>query len=113
MAAVWMAIDRALRAVIGAQGAAAIYTRSLHLAAREHLWLLDVWREGDRKIDIALLRAEMAKRDVDEAASAAQSLLQTFDQLFANLIGASLMDQLLRSVFEERWGEAPNERCKS
>ena len=36
----WQAIDSALAPVIGRRGIAALYKRSLHLAARSHPWLL-------------------------------------------------------------------------
>lgn len=109
MAAAWMALEKALCAVIGAQGAAALYTRSLYLAARHHVWLLDVWKDGDRKVDPTRLRDAMAQQNVDEAAAAAQALLQTFARLFSNLIGESLMERLLLPVYEEPWHEAPDE----
>lgn len=109
MAVAWVAIEKALRSVIGAQGAAALYTRSLHVAARQHIWLLDVWADGDRKVDLTRLREEMAKQNIDEAAAAGQVLLQTFDRLLSNLIGESLMNQLLLPVYEMPWHEASKE----
>ncbi|MEO5733558.1 MAG: hypothetical protein ABIN96_04765 [Rubrivivax sp.] len=109
MAVAWMAIERTLRAVVGAPGAAALYTRSLYLAARQHAWLLDVWADGDRKVDVTRLRVEMAKRNIDEAVAAGQFLLRTFDRLLSGLIGESLMEQLLLPVYEEPWHNAPDE----
>lgn len=109
MAAVWIDIDQALRAVIGTQGAAAIYTRSLLLAAREHAWLLDAWSDDDRQLDVTRLKAEMAKRDVAEAAAAGRALLHTFNRLISSLIGEPLTEQILRSVYDEPRGDALDE----
>lgn len=50
-------------------------------------------------VDLAALKAILAQQD-SETATAGGALLQTFYELLASLVGPSLTERLLRSVWE-------------
>lgn len=92
-------VDTALRPVIGQQGVAALYKRSLFLNARTYPWLADIYEGVKTAIDFAALKALLSKQSGADAAASGGALLQTFYDLLATLIGLSLTEQLLRSVW--------------
>lgn len=94
----WEHIQTALAPVIGQRGVAALYKRSLHLAAKAHPWLAAAQGSSPGE-DFALLRAESAKRSSAEAATAGAALLLSFHELVGSLIGPSLSGQLLGEVW--------------
>ena len=102
----WDEIDVALTPIIGQQGVAALYKRSVHLAARAHPWLAVVL-EGSGKgsaisdavVDLDALKNAFQPQDVTEAKSAAEAILRNFFELLTNLIGSSLTERLLHSVW--------------
>lgn len=92
-------IDEELTPVIGQRGVAALYKRALHLATQAHPWL-PVAQEGIRAaMDLGALTTGLAQRESPDAAAAGAALLQTFHELLARLIGASLTERLLRPVW--------------
>jgi hypothetical protein len=93
------AIDTALAPIIGHRGVAALYKRSLHLAARSHVWLASPQEGVPNSIDLEALTSVLAQRSSAEAAAAGGQLLQTFHDLLTTLIGPSLTEQLLRSAW--------------
>ncbi|HSI60036.1 MAG TPA: hypothetical protein VLA16_20935, partial [Ideonella sp.] len=96
--ATWQRIDATLAPVIGPRGVAALFKRSLFLAAPSHAWL-DVAQEGVRPaLDLTELRGALARQSAAEAAAGSALLLATFATLLASLIGASLTERLLRPV---------------
>ncbi|MES2717055.1 MAG: hypothetical protein V4795_14895 [Pseudomonadota bacterium] len=100
-AAIWLEVHAALSPIIGPRGVAALGQRSLHLASVEHPWLAARQPGGPAGLDAALLVALLAQASSnDEAAAAGSSFLQTFRALLSSLIGSSLTERLLRSV----WG---------
>lgn len=103
VAAVWREVDLALHPIIGHRGVLALYNRSLKLAAARHPWLADAHPGALAAIDASALRAALARQPAAEARAAGEALLQGFRDLLASLIGASLTDRLLGSV----WGPAP------
>lgn len=103
VAAVWSDIDQALHPIIGQRGVLALYNRSLKLAAARHPWLADGHPGALAAIDASALHAALARQQPAEALAAGQALLVGFRELLSSLIGASLTDRLLGSV----WGPAP------
>lgn len=97
MAATWYEVDAALAPIIGSNAVAALYKRSLYLAGRTHPWLAGAHEEV-QVLDVAVLKALVARQASDEAAIGSRALLQTFDQLLVSLIGPSLTERLLRSA---------------
>ncbi len=94
-------IDIALSPIIGARGVAALCKRSLHIAAQTHLWLVGSNEDLQAALDHSTLRAAVAGQDSTEAAAGAQFLLQTFCVVLGQLVGDSLTERMLRSVWKD------------
>ncbi|NPC56335.1 hypothetical protein [Caenimonas soli] len=98
----WQAIDAALAPIIGNLGVAALYHRSLFLSLKAHPWL-DHQRSPD-VLDLPALRAALlAARDPAEVPEASATLLRTFMELLASLVGAPLAERLLGPL----WAPSP------
>jgi hypothetical protein len=97
--AIWLEIDQALHPIIGRRGVAALYNRSLHLTAVAHPWLAIDQPAAPAAVDPSGLRAALVKQPACEAAVGGSAIIQTFHELLASLVGASLTDRLLRSVW--------------
>ena len=92
-------IDAALAPILGRRGVDALFRRSLHLTGRRHRWLAATI-EGDQAIfNVGALKSSLALQTSSEAASGGLLLLKTFNDLLVNLIGPSLTERLLRSVW--------------
>ena len=98
--ALWLELEVVLSPIIGPQGVTALGQRSLHLASVEYTWLAARQPGGPARLDAALLVSLLAQRSSDEAAAAGDTFLQTLRALLSSLIGASLTERLLRTV----WG---------
>jgi hypothetical protein len=96
----WKKIDAALAPIIGKGSVAVLYLRSLHLIDPAHPWLADMHQGVETTIDLAALKSILARQDSETAAAAGGALLQTFYELLASLVGPSLTERLLRSVWE-------------
>jgi hypothetical protein len=94
----WRAVDAALSPIIGQRGVAALYKRSLHLVRTQHPWLAAVHEETRQPGDFAPLHAALARQPGLAAVAAHEALLQTYRDILAQLIGASLTERLLRSI---------------
>lgn len=93
----WQAIEAELWPIVGKAGVAALFQRSLLLAARAHPCLpSDSAADGD----IKQLQAILARQPADVAADAGGALLQAFHDLLATLVGPSLAGRLLGSVWD-------------
>jgi hypothetical protein len=99
--AVWYDIISALKSIIGRQGVAALYDRSVVLTARTYPWLGSSRSGSDHSVDLDDLRAVIAQQNTDDAAAGSGELLQTFYEVLASLIGPALCEQLLASVRED------------
>jgi hypothetical protein len=93
-------IDAALTPIVGRLGAAALINRSLGLTARTYHWIAAV-AEGSNPmaVDVAALESALARQTSAEAAASSVLFLKTFNGMLINLIGASLTERLLRSVW--------------
>jgi hypothetical protein len=100
--AVWKQVEDVLTPIIGQRGVAALYRRSLYLAARDHPWLarLQLQEADPPAVDVAALRSALAQQDPDAAAAGGGALLQTFHELLASLVGPSLTGRLLATAWE-------------
>ena len=97
--AIWHEIDDALTPIVGPQGVVALYRRSLHLTVAAHPWV-ESGPEGARAaLDPAAFKAVLAQRSSAEAGAGASAFLQTFHELLASLVGPSLTERRLRSVW--------------
>jgi len=97
--ALWRDIDEALHPVIGRQGVAALYTRSLKAASAKFPWLAQAQPDALRAVDPAALRGAIAGQTAAEAGAACVEMFNAFHELLASLVGAALTDRLLRSVW--------------
>lgn len=94
----WNALHSALAPVIGARGVQALYRRSLYLTRDNHS-CFDDGREAGEPGDFVGLRAALAQQTTAVAAAGHAALLHNFLGLLTNLIGESLTERLLRSVW--------------
>jgi len=99
-ASTWSALDTALSPIIGQRGFAALYKRSLQLTRPQFAWLADVQDGVSPVADFSMLSTALAEQEGPTAVAASVALLETFYDLLTNLIGRSLTDRLLRSVWE-------------
>ena len=97
--AIWLEIDQALHPIIGHRGVAALYNRSLHLTAVAYPWLAIDQPAIPAAVDPAGLRSALVQQAAAEAAAGGSALFLRFHELLASLVGASLTDRLLRSVW--------------
>ena len=99
IAAVWQEIDQALHPIIGHRGVAALYSRSLNLTAVTYPWLAIDQPAVPAAIDPSGLRSALVQQTAAGAAAGGNALFHTFHDLLASLVGTSLTDRLLRSVW--------------
>lgn len=97
--AIWAEIDDTLTPILGPRGVAALYKRSLHLAATAHPWLAAPDEGEPPAVGPAALKSALVRRSGSAAAEGAGAFLLTFHELLASLVGASLTERLLRSVW--------------
>lgn len=99
--AAWHDLDLSLSPVLGRRGVAALYKRCLHLNTVAYPWLAQVREAAHASlaIDVAPLRAMLGERSEAEAAETGAALIHTFTELLSTLIGASLSERLLDSVW--------------
>lgn len=99
--AAWRAIDFALVPIIGQRGVAALYRRSVHLTQRAHPCLAGLISGIQPMLDPEPLRSAMAQQSAGTAAAIGGEILQTFYELLSMLVGPSLTERLLRSVWAD------------
>ena len=98
----WQAVERALIPIVGVRGVAALFNRSLRLAAEAgHPWLDPRRAEPGSRVDAPALQARLAQRGSAEALAGGDALLKSFDSLLASLVGESLTERLLGAVWSQ------------
>ena len=105
--AIWLEIEQALHPIIGHRGVAALCNRSLHLTAAAYPWLAIDQPGVPAAVDPSALRAALVQQAAAEAAAGGSALFHSFHELLASLVGASLTDRLLRSVWTRTSGDSP------
>jgi hypothetical protein len=98
--AIWEEIDDALTPIVGPLGLVALYRRTVHLVAAQHPWMAGRDEGVLTDTDPAVLKSVLARRSSAEAEAGGNAFLNTFHELLASLIGASLTARLLRSAWE-------------
>ena len=91
----WRQMAARLAPVIGAKGVDSLFHRSLHLTSATFRWLEIAEDHGDNSDVLASLSVCLASRETDAAAEAGYTLLVTFTELLATMIGESLTERLL------------------
>jgi hypothetical protein len=99
--ATWQAVDAALSPIIGHVGVAAMYKRSVYLNTAVHPWLSGTRQGVHAGMDLASLKSVLEEQSNFAAAAGGDALLQTFIELLTTLVGPSLTERLLRSVWAE------------
>ena len=97
--AIWLEIDQALHPIIGHRGMAALYNRSLHLTAVGYPWLAIDQPGFPAAVDPSALRSALVQQTAAQVAVGSSALFHAFHELLASLVGTSLTDRLLRSVW--------------
>ena len=97
--ALWRGMSDALSPIIGQSGLAALYQRSIYLTGVDHRCLQGAGELAAAPDSFAPLRAALAPLSGTEAARVASALAYTFRDLVAQLIGGSLSERLLQSVW--------------
>jgi hypothetical protein len=92
-------IDKALTPIIGQRGLEALLKRSLHLACATQAWLAVGSEAFDLKADLTELMAALSMQTPELAARGGGLFLEQFHQLLTALVGPSLTERLLRSVW--------------
>ncbi len=98
---IWRDVDVALSPIIGQPGVAALYKRSLYLTLVDHPFLVTAYEGSVRAGDFVGLETALSQQTPTEALAAIISLLITFHDLLTHLIGGSLFERLLRSVWDK------------
>jgi len=112
LVAVWQEIDAALTPIIGQLGVAALCKRSLFVTASRHAWLAGAHESVSARVDLDALKAIFVQQGSPEAAIVGAALLQTLYELLTTLVGASLTERLLRSVWTNASGAPPAQDFK-
>lgn len=97
----WQAIEAALAPIIGDVGVAALYHRSLYLSRAAHPWLDHERSPGVPQMDLPALKALLAGREAAEVTQASATLIGTFMNLLASLVGVSLAKRLLGPLWAQ------------
>lgn len=97
--ALWRGISDALSPIIGPAGIVALYQRSVFLTRGRHPSLHDAGVLASAPDEFAPLRAALLPLSGVDAAHTAAALVHTFRDLLTHLIGDSLTERLLRSVW--------------
>jgi hypothetical protein len=87
-----------LAVVLGERGVDVLFRRSVHLASA-HFSFLAIRGEDGAEVALARLGEVLSRQERTVAAEASYTLLVTFTELLATLIGESLTETLLSSVW--------------
>lgn len=98
-------INGALAPTIGQPSVTLLFTRSLGQIASAHPWLAEAHGSTRADLDIAALSSVLARQSSADAAAGGYAFLETFYELLVGLVGLSLTERLLRSV----WANHSNE----
>ena len=96
---IWSEAAFALTPILGQEGVAALFKRSLFLSASTYAWLAITPTDDKKSIDLDALKALIANRTAEEATAGSSALFLQFYGLLTNLIGLSLADRILESAW--------------
>lgn len=105
--ALWTDIETALQPIVGRRGVAALFMRTLHLAAARHPWLAPLKAGNDDAVDLGRLTAILAAQTPAQASEAGNALFRIFSELLVTLIGAPLSERLLLAAWSNSSSAAP------
>lgn len=102
-------MDTALTPIIGHQGVAALYRRSLHVCISGHPRLTGIYDNVQSSLDLAALQAVLVEQSEADALFFGEALLSTFYELLTTLIGPPLTARLLRDVWGPSSSNTPSQ----
>ncbi|MDP9784393.1 hypothetical protein [Pseudomonas fluorescens] len=102
-------IEAALTPVIGQQGVAALYRRSLHLCGAAHPRLTSTCDKVQPGQVLTALKSVLVEQSEADALFFGEMLLTIFYELLTTLIGPSLTARLLRGVWEPSLSDTPSQ----
>lgn len=103
----WREIERELTPIVGTRGVAALSSRAVYLAGREHSWLLAARDAGQSDFELARLRSSIVAIEAKVAIDGSVDLLRIFQELLTSMVGAALTERLLSPV----WHSSPGGRA--
>ena len=106
-AAAWRLVAVQLAPVIGARGLDVLFSRALYQTSTTFPWLAFAVDRGGSASPLPSLMVCLADQHTSTAAEASYTLLLTFTELLATLIGESLTTRLLAPVWA---GPVPSEQ---
>lgn len=92
-------MDASLAPIIGQQGVAALYRRSLHLCVSTHPRLASIYDNVLVTADLIALKSLLVEQNETDTLFFGEALLTTFYELLVKLIGPSLTARLLADVW--------------
>ena len=103
-----MDIESALQPIVGRRGVAALFKRTVHLAAAQYPWLAPLKEDSDdTATTVDQLKAAFAAQPAPLAAEAGSVLFASFRELLTSLIGAGLSERLLQTAWSKSASAAP------
>jgi hypothetical protein len=105
--AMWLEIAAALTPIIGQRGLEALFRRSLQLMLASPAGLAIVPAPVGASLDPPAWQTLLVQQEASAALAAASIFLQTFYGLLTSLVGSSLTERLLRSIWTHETGRAP------
>jgi len=102
-------MDLALTPIIGKQGLAALFRRSLHLCVSLHPRLSRTYDKVQSGMDLTALKSLIVEQSDADALFFGEVLLTTFYELLTTLIGPSLTERLLRGMWEPSLSDTPSQ----
>jgi len=96
---IWHQVSARLAPVIGARGVDALFSRSLQLTSAAFPWLAIIGENMESADLLANIETRLAWREPETALEVSYTLLVTFTELMATLIGESLTGRLLDPVW--------------
>ncbi len=100
-------IGVALTPIVGPRGVAALYKRSLFLTSREHPVLSGLHENIQSTMELSRLAATLTALSEIEANNVGAALLQSFYELLDSLVGLSLTERLLSSLWDRPLSDPP------
>lgn len=107
--ALWSELDAALSPIVGPRGVAALGQRSLARVSATYPWLAAGQPTGLTLFDPLRLAPLLTQHRPEDAQAAGNAFFQTFHGLLSSLIGLSLTDRLLQTV----WSTAAHSHLNS
>ncbi len=100
-------IDSVLCPIVGQTGVAALYKRSLYLTGKNFPWLANSGHTFESPIEYDTLKNLLSEQNAATAHAGGSALLQTLYELLASMVGPSLTERLLRSLWVDAAAMTP------